>query len=190
MWLATWGNKASAKRRNSYYLLRNPEGDGKVKAFPDGFRMLAGSTERRAYTMGDPTQPDPPTYDWATMGQTTQSDLAERALGFNCLNYGGDAEASLFRHYLPTKDYLEANCKDGIRLEIMFPSCWDGKNLDSLDHKSHMAYPDLVGDGNCPKTHPVRLVTLFYEVIWATKSDRFTGRPGQFVISNGDPTGK
>ena len=23
----------------------------------------------------------------------------------------------------------------------IFPSCWDGKSLDSADHKSHMAYP-------------------------------------------------
>ncbi len=25
------------------------------------------------------------------------------------------------RHYLPTKDYLDANCLDGIRIELMFP---------------------------------------------------------------------
>src|SRR5262249_38669487 len=28
----------------------------------------------------------------------------------------------------------------GLRLHVRFPSCWDGKNLDSADHKSHMAY--------------------------------------------------
>lgn len=173
-----------------YYLLRNPEGDGKVEAFPDGFRLIAGDTKRRNYTVGDPNQPDPPTSNWAALGETTQDDLAQRALGFNCLNYDKEAEGSLFRHFLPDKSYLDANCKDGLRLEIMFPSCWDGKNIDSADHKSHMAYPNLVGDGQCPEGFPVRLVTLFYEVIWATKSDRFDGRSGQFVIANGDPTGK
>ncbi|RYP67675.1 hypothetical protein DL770_008571 [Monosporascus sp. CRB-9-2] len=173
----------------AYYLLRNPEGDGKVKAFPKGFRMIAGSTDRRDYTVGDPNEPDPPTYNWASLGQTTQSDLEQRALGFNCLNYDKQAEGSMFRHYMPTKEYLDANCKDGLRLEIMFPSCWNGKDLDSEDHKSHMAYPDLVGDGQCPPGFPVRLVTLFFEVIWSTKSPLFEGRPGQFVVSNGDPTG-
>ncbi|WP_309624448.1 DUF1996 domain-containing protein [Methylibium sp.] len=37
---------------------------------------------------------------------------------------------------------------------VFFPQCWDGKNLDSPDHKSHMAYPS---DGGCPRSHPVAL---------------------------------
>jgi hypothetical protein len=39
-----------------------------------------------------------------------------------------------------------------LRLHVRFPSCWDGKNLDSADHKSHMAY--VIGR-RCPKGHPV-----------------------------------
>ncbi len=152
--------------------------------------MLAGSPQRRDYAVGDPNEPDPPTSNWAALGQTTQDDLAERALGFNCLDYSKQPEGSLFRHFLPDKTFLDANCKDGIRLEIMFPSCWNGKDVDSTDHKSHLAYPNLVGDGQCPDGFPVRLITLFYEVIWATNSNRFSGRAGQFVLSNGDPTGK
>jgi hypothetical protein len=27
-----------------------------------------------------------------------------------------------------------------LRLHVRFPSCWDGRQLDSRDHKSHMAY--------------------------------------------------
>ena len=38
-----------------------------------------------------------------------------------------------------------------------FPQCWDGKNLDSSDHKSHMANP--VG-GACPSTHPVPIPVI------------------------------
>jgi hypothetical protein len=34
------------------------------------------------------------------------------------------------------------------------PNCWDGVNLDSPDHRSHMAYP--VGS-RCPATHPVNI---------------------------------
>ena len=34
---------------------------------------------------------------------------------------------------------------------VSVPQCWDGVNLDSPDHKSHMAYPV----GGCPSTHPV-----------------------------------
>ena len=51
------------------------------------------------------------------------------------------------------------DCPAGAReitLAISFPSCWDGVNLDSPDHMSHMAY--TVYDGSrsrCPSTHPV-----------------------------------
>jgi hypothetical protein len=53
-------------------------------------------------------------------------------------------------------------------------SCWDGKNLDSPDHKAHVAYPTsgpadfLSLGGNCPSTHPIRIPQLMYEVVWDT----------------------
>jgi hypothetical protein len=45
--------------------------------------------------------------------------------------------------------------------KILFPSCWDGKNLDSPNHKSHMAYATY--DGTCPSTHPVSLPEITME---------------------------
>ena len=43
-----------------------------------------------------------------------------------------------------------------ITLAISFPSCWDGRNLDSPDHQSHMAYTVYNGStSTCPATHPV-----------------------------------
>jgi len=38
----------------------------------------------------------------------------------------------------PTK-----KCKEGIMTSIRFPTCWDGKNLDSPDHMAHMSYPGI-----------------------------------------------
>jgi hypothetical protein len=61
------------------------------------------------------------------------------------------------------------NCDVGASLiqEVFFPPCWDGINLDSPDHKSHMAYsvsvPNADGSGThraCPKTHPVVLPSI------------------------------
>src|SRR5207244_9474853 len=48
-----------------------------------------------------------------------------------------------------------------LRLHVRFPDCWDGQNLDSADHKSHMAYALR---GECPSTHPVAVpaVELIY----------------------------
>ena len=41
------------------------------------------------------------------------------------------------------------DCGDGgeIKLHVFFPSCWDGKNLDSSDHRRHVVY-GLDADGH------------------------------------------
>ena len=52
---------------------------------------------------------------------------------------------------------------DFVRLEIQFPQCWDGRNLDSPNHKSHMAFPDYrdaPARSTCPSTHPVPLPAI------------------------------
>lgn len=52
-------------------------------------------------------------------------------------------------------------CPAGTMVEmiIVFPQCWNGVDVDSADHKSHMAYP--TGKG-CPSTHPVPLPEVAY----------------------------
>ena len=151
--------------------------------------MIAGDNTRRNFSVGlqDYTKPDPEKSLWALLGQTSQVDLGQRAVGFNCLDYSKAPESTLYRHYLPSKDFLDQNCKDGVRIELMFPSCWDGKNKDSHSHKAHVAYPDLVMEGSCPSGFPVKLPGLMYETIWATNS--FANTPGEFVIANGDTKG-
>jgi hypothetical protein len=52
---------------------------------------------------------------------------------------------------------------DAVRLQLIFPQCWDGKNLDSQDHKSHMTYPiyrNWPQVSSCPSTHPIALPEL------------------------------
>lgn len=44
-----------------------------------------------------------------------------------------------------------------LRLHVRFPSCWDGRRLDSPDHKSHMAYAVR---GVCPPSHPVAVPAI------------------------------
>jgi hypothetical protein len=154
-----------------------------VSAFPKGFQMIAGDTYQRNFSY---PVPDIPKSNWVG-NMTEQAFLRQAALGFNCLNYAIAPEGSLYRHFLPDKAYLDANCLDGVRFELMFPSCWNGVDVDSPDHKSHVAYPSEVMTGDCPAGFETRLVSLFYETIWATHA--FSGVDGQFVISNGDPTG-
>ncbi|KAM5474847.1 hypothetical protein MferCBS49748_000254 [Microsporum ferrugineum] len=162
-----------------YYLLYGKD----IKAFPRNFRMIAGDTGLRDFPF---EQPDPPKSSW-TDKEKTQSALGQKSIGFNCLNYAAPPEASMYRHTFPERSFIDSTCANGLRLEIMFPSCWDGKNLDSKDHKSHVAYPSEINGGDCPEGFGTRLPTLFYETIWVTKP--FAGMDGKFVISNGDPTG-
>lgn len=42
-------------------------------------------------------------------------------------------------------------------VRIFFPDCWDGRNVDSADHRSHMAYNSA---GTCPASHPVPVPRL------------------------------
>ncbi|KAJ5198923.1 hypothetical protein N7472_004127 [Penicillium cf. griseofulvum] len=163
----------------AYYLLYGED----IHAFPDDFRMLAGDPFQRNFTW---PVPDPPKSEW-TGDQASQKALRQKAIGFNCLNYEKAPEDSLHRHHMPDKAYLDAHCTDGIRFELMFPSCWNGKDADSHDHKSHVAYPSLVMDGTCPEGFETRLVSLFYETIWDTYA--FKGVEGYFALANGDPTG-
>jgi hypothetical protein len=52
-------------------------------------------------------------------------------------------------------------CPEGrgssLRLHVRFPNCWDGKSLDSANHRSHVAYAMR---GACPSTHPVEVPTI------------------------------
>jgi hypothetical protein len=51
--------------------------------------------------------------------------------------------------------------RQSLRLHVNFPSCWDGRHLDSANHQSHMAYPVR---GACPASHPVAVpaISLIY----------------------------
>jgi hypothetical protein len=67
-------------------------------------------------------------------------------------------------------------------LAVTFPQCWDGVNLDSADHKSHMAYPTY-GVG-CPATHPVGLPVLTLHAEWQVPA---TGTSGWRLSSDNYP---
>ncbi|KAF3359403.1 putative fungistatic metabolite like protein [Verticillium longisporum] len=107
--------------------------------------------------------------------------LEQRAISYVCLGVSGPE----------THQFPPQNCPYGLRVQVMFPSCWDGHNLDSPNHKSHMAYPSLVDNGVCPTSHPKRFITLFYEVTFQIDDfkDKWYKDTPPFVYSNGDPTG-
>jgi len=148
-----------------YYLQRGDEGE-EILPFPKDFQMVSGTPSLRSFDDSD---------------TTSQAYLAQKAITFTCL---GTSNPST--HNLPNY-----NCPDGLRAEVFFPSCWDGVNVDSEDHKSHVAFPSNEDSGSCPSTHPKRLVSIFYEVIWSTDkfADQWYGDSQPFVFAQGDKTG-
>ena len=86
-------------------------------------------------------------------------------------------------------DTIPQNCAAGqIYVQLTSPECWDGKNLDSANHRSHMAYKKYNNSGQalCPRTHPViipqfTLTAVFTQAAngeasdWFLSSDRMPG---------------
>lgn len=107
--------------------------------------------------------------------------VEQQAISYACLGVSGPQ----------TPGFPTQNCPDGLRTQVFFPSCWDGVNLDSPDHKSHMAYPSQYNSGFCPQSHPKRFISIFYEVIWNTPdfADLWYDGHQPFVLSNGDDLG-
>ncbi|MET7396945.1 DUF1996 domain-containing protein [Dactylosporangium sp. NPDC005572] len=64
---------------------------------------------------------------------------------------------------------------------MQFPDCWDGKHLDSPNHKDHVAF----GGGNaCPASHPVKIPAITFDIQYGAK-----GTPEGYYLSS-DKEGK
>jgi hypothetical protein len=88
------------------------------------------------------------------------------------------------------------NCPVGseIRMNLSFPQCWDGINLDSPDHRSHMSY---TVSGRCPTTHPVAISEISFHIVypvkvanapllWRLSSDNYAGDLPGGLSNHGD----
>jgi hypothetical protein len=73
-------------------------------------------------------------------------------------------------------------CSDAapLALRITFPDCWDGEQVDSDDHRSHMARS---GDGACPRSHPVAVAQLVMDIHYPVAG------PVEVTLSSGGPEG-
>jgi hypothetical protein len=150
-------NKAPYRQRIDHTEI---EAGKTIQPFPPGLRMLAGDPNRRTYN---------------------STSLADRAIEYVCLPGNGQTGNAT------TGGFPDHTCLGGLQIRVRFPSCWDGKNLDSPDHRSHVAYPSMMDNGYCDPSHPVRIMALLYEVTWAVDHfDHLRKQPDQpFVLSTG-----
>lgn len=88
-------------------------------------------------------------------------------------------------------------CPKGILTTIYFPPCWNGIDIDTPDHYSHVSWPTEGESGEgapCPVTHPVKIPQLVLEIRWDTlefnKPELWPEDGSQpFAWSFGDTTG-
>ena len=107
-----------------------------VRAFPPGLRMVAGDSHAWR-----PQSPAVTHWDCAV--------LKEIFYGTRSIQSASRSDAS---SEIPRcSKYAE------LQLIVNFPDCWNGKSVDSADHKSHMAYSVA---GRCPRGHPVPVPAL------------------------------
>lgn len=77
-----------------------------------------------------------------------------------------------------TVEPRQCSSRAPLTLRLTFPDCWDGRNLDSPDHRAHVTYSD---DGRCPGTHPTSIVQLILAVHYEFHSD-----PAGLSLASGD----
>lgn len=134
--------------------------------YPDGLVMIAGF----------------PPGSTAALNTEVASWRCSSAIGVDA----GD------KSYIPRCKYSET-IKPELIQTIKFPNCWDGVNLDSEDHMSHMAYAEAYitpagrGSSQCPVSHPVKLPKITQNIhipitkgddtgTWTLSSDNYTLR--------------
>lgn len=73
---------------------------------------------------------------------------------WSCLGNTGPASSGGF-----------TTCGPGGKIELIldYPSCWNGTDLDSPDHRSHMAF---AVNKQCPASHPVPIARLQFKLRW------------------------
>ncbi|KAK8043323.1 hypothetical protein PG993_005753 [Apiospora rasikravindrae] len=144
--LAPLGFEGQTGGMTVYYMtgqLADLNQTNKATAFKPGFRMFVGDINAK----------------------TLEEALPYRQLTYTCLE-------EMSTRWPETKYFPTKPCPAGIMVNVRFPTCWDGVNLDSPNHMDHVSYPEsgtFESQGPCPSTHPVRLPQLMYEVIFDTK---------------------
>ncbi|MFH9725831.1 DUF1996 domain-containing protein [Streptomyces sp. NPDC017254] len=115
--------------------------------FPQGFRMIAGNAKSQVPTPA---------------GSANQ---------FFCAGEGGEIGRSADGNWpvcAPTAKLV---------YQLLFPDCWDGKHLDSPDHKSHVAF---TYNGTCGGDHPIAIPSVSFVIGYPT-----SGSAAGFSLSSG-----
>lgn len=100
--------------------------------------------------------------------QSASGPQPETVLGWSC---GGSSRRT---SELPT-----CASDTPLRLEITFPDCWNGVDLDTPGHRRHVHYSQ---NGECPSGHPVSIPQLTFAVTYP-----LSGEIEKLRLASGEP---
>ncbi|MCV2366996.1 DUF1996 domain-containing protein [Roseateles oligotrophus] len=164
------GERSAAAAHEVIYYSAAVSDLNSIEAPPIGLRIVAGSAA------------------------TSPSSLAQShaVARWHCLSWGStDAKGGPWSSTIP-ECYADVNTPEMIRLDLFFPSCWNGVDLDSKNHQDHMAYPITQGGKQvCPATHPKPVARVSYHYafpIFASMLDPKTRTAKNFRLASDNYT--
>jgi hypothetical protein len=164
------GNAVKPDYINTYYkripasdphcaVTSDPAVVGRCVEFPNGLRFILG-------------------YDMTTGkgGPTDAKSLDSWAMGFDCVmsDFSGTSYTGVQHTIADIVATGKCPANAWLRVYLTFPACWDGKNLDTPDHRSHMSF-GVPGVG-CPADHPYTVPDIAIQAYFRTDANFLAGK--------------
>ena len=157
----------------------NPQLDARAKGrcidLPNGIRFIFG------YNMTTMTGGPADTQSWDIW-----------TMSYECWGSEDGTVKGVAGRFQTIGEVVAAGCPVGAQLHVAAaaPECWDGINLDSPDHRSHMSY--AIGEDKgfgrqCPSTHPYLIPTMTYQFHYTVNAN-FTA--GKWLFASDQQMGK
>jgi hypothetical protein len=146
------GRRVTPLKATAYYTLRQFSG---VRPYPPGLKIIAGDA--------DAQRPQPLRVVWWNCGPFSAVRRSSSVPPLCPPGSGGEGATLIDRAGRASKPH------PSLELHVRFPECWDGRRLDSADHKAHMAYARR---SRCPDSHPVRVPSLILIVAYPIRDGR------------------
>lgn len=159
---------------------------GETKAFPEGFRMIGGPPDGLKLTCYSKQYAEYKDVGKKIVYNGTAYPDTDKDTSYN------DTDKYTDKYGTTNQDenHFPSDSCEELAASLVFPTCWDGVNLDSDSHRSHVAYAMGLesaslgtfggSDFYCPDSHPILLpqIQLFLRFV------NYSG--GAHELSNGD----
>jgi Domain of unknown function (DUF1996) len=143
------GRNMGTSDHSAYWIpsLYKKNADGSFTLVRDPNQLIFIYYRRPGGSMGPKVQPFPIGLEMVAGNARATSGQSPSVMFWDC-GGGGPQYSSI--------PQCPSGYSTSLHAEIIFPSCWNGTQLDSPDHMSNMAYANP-NTGACPADHPISL---------------------------------